>query len=54
MYTGSEIPVVNLKKKTRVIGGSPLLAGAALDAIKLAKRDPGPDETVETIDSSFE
>jgi TonB family protein len=41
-------------KKTRVIGGSPLLAGAALEAAKRWKYEPGQKETVETIDFSFE
>lgn len=41
-------------KKTRVVGGSPLLAGAALEAVKQWKYEPGQKETVETIDFSFE
>lgn len=41
-------------KKTRVVGGSPLLAGAALDAVKQWKYEPGQKETVETIDFAFE
>jgi TonB family protein len=41
-------------KKTRVVGGSPLLAGAALGAVKQWKYEPGPNETVETINFSIE
>lgn len=40
--------------KTHVIGGSPLLAGAALDAVKQSKFEPGPKESVETIDFVFQ
>jgi TonB family protein len=39
--------------KTRVVGGSPLLAGAALEAVKQWKYEPGVKETVETIDFEF-
>lgn len=41
-------------KKTRVVGGSPLLAGAALEAARQWKYEPGEKETLETIDFSFE
>jgi TonB family protein len=41
-------------KKTRLMGGNPLLAGAALDAIKQWRFEPGPKETVETIDFAFQ
>ena len=41
-------------KNTRVVGGSPLLAGAALDAVKQWKYEPGQKETSETIEFSFE
>ena len=41
-------------KKTRVVGGSPLLAGAALEAAKQWKYEPGQKETSETIEFSFE
>jgi len=41
-------------KKTRVIGGSPLLADAALEAAKQWIYEPGLKETVETIDFSFQ
>ncbi len=39
--------------KTRLVGGSPLLATAASDAVKLWKYEPGPKETLETIDFDF-
>lgn len=41
-------------KKSRVVGGHPLLAGAALEAVKQWKYEPGSHETVETIDFIFE
>jgi protein TonB len=40
--------------KTRIVGGSPLLVSAAIDAIKQWKYEPGPKETVETIDVAFQ
>ncbi len=41
-------------KKTRLVGGSPLLAGAALEAARQWKYEPGEKETLETIEFSFE
>src|ERR1700693_6261596 len=41
-------------KNTRVVGGSPLLVDAALDAIKQWKYEPGPRETLEKIEFSFQ
>jgi TonB family protein len=41
-------------KNTRIVGGSPLLVDAALDATKQWKYEPGPKETVEKIEFSFQ
>jgi periplasmic protein TonB len=41
-------------KETRVMGGSPLLAGAAMEAVKRWKYEPAEKETFETIEFSFE
>ena len=41
-------------KNTRVVGGSPLLVDAALEAIKQWKYEPGPKETVEEIELLFQ
>ncbi len=41
-------------KNTRVVGGSPLLVDAALEAIKQWKYESGPKETVEMIEFSFQ
>jgi TonB family protein len=41
-------------KKAHVIGGSPLLAGAAVEAVKQWKYEPGSKETIETVDFDFE
>lgn len=38
---------------TRVIGGSPLLVNAALDAVKKWRFDPGPKDTTEVIEFEF-
>lgn len=38
---------------TKVIGGSPLLINAALDAIKKWRFEPGPKDTTETIEFEF-
>lgn len=40
-------------KKTRVIGGSPLLVNAAVDALKKWRFEPGPRDTTEIIEFSF-
>jgi TonB family protein len=40
-------------KNARIVGGSPLLADAALEATKQWKYEPGPKETVEKIESCF-
>jgi TonB family protein len=38
---------------TKVIGGSPLLVNAALDAVKKWRFDPGPKDTTEVIEFEF-
>ena len=38
---------------TRVVGGSPLLINAALDALKKWRFEPGPKDTVEIIEFEF-
>jgi TonB family protein len=38
---------------TRVVGGSPLLVSAALDAVKKWRFEPAARETVETIEFEF-
>lgn len=38
---------------TRVIGGSPLLVNAAIDALKKWKFEPGPNVTTETLEFEF-
>lgn len=38
---------------TKVVGGSPLLVGAALDAVKKWRFEPGPKETSEIIEFEF-
>jgi TonB family protein len=40
-------------KDTRVIGGSPVLVNAALDAIRMWRYESAPKETVETIEIEF-
>jgi TonB family protein len=39
---------------TRVVGGSPLLVVAALDAIKKFQFEPGPKDTAETVEFQFD
>jgi TonB family protein len=39
---------------TRVVGGSPLLVMAALDAIKKFQFEPGPKDTTETVEFQFD
>ena len=39
---------------TRVVGGSPLLVMAAMDAIKKFQFEPGPKETIETVEFQFD
>jgi protein TonB len=41
-------------KNARIVGGSPLLVDAALEAIKQWKYEPGPKETVENIEFLFQ
>ena len=38
---------------TKVVGGSPVLTTAAVDAVKKWKFEPGPKETVEIIEFEF-
>jgi periplasmic protein TonB len=38
---------------TRVVGGSPLLVNAALDALKKWRFEPGPKDTTEIIEFEF-
>jgi len=38
---------------TRVVGGSPLLVNAALDALKKWRFEPAPKDTTEVIEFSF-
>jgi TonB family protein len=38
---------------TKVIGGSPLLVNAALDALKKWRFEPGPKDTTEVIEFEF-
>jgi TonB family protein len=38
---------------TRVVGGSPLLVNAALDALKKWHFEPGPKETTEIVEFAF-
>jgi TonB family protein len=39
---------------TRVVGGSPLLVVAALDAVKKFQFEPGPKDTTETVEFQFD
>ena len=39
---------------TKVIGGSPLLVNAALDAVKKWRFEPGPKDTTEVIEFEFD
>lgn len=41
-------------KSTRVLGGNPVLVDAALDAINKWKFEPGPGETAEVVQLTFE
>jgi TonB family protein len=38
---------------TRVVGGSPLLVNAALDALKQWRFEPGPKDTTEIVEFAF-
>ena len=38
---------------TKVVGGSPLLASSAVDAVKRWRFEPGPKETTEIIEFEF-
>jgi protein TonB len=38
---------------TKVIGGSPLLVGAALDALKKWRYEPAPKESIEVVEFDF-
>jgi|SRR5579872_3391487 len=39
--------------ETKVVGGSPLLVNSALEALKKWKFDPGPKETTEVVEFTF-
>ena len=41
-------------KSTRILGGNPVLIQAASDSVKLWKFAPGPAETTEVVQLSFE
>ncbi len=41
-------------KSTRVIGGSPVLVGAAIEAVSRWKFEPAANETVEIVQVAFE
>jgi TonB family protein len=41
-------------KETKVIGGHPILAAAAMDAVKKWKFDPASAESTETLEIKFE
>ena len=41
-------------KTTKLVGGHPLLANAALDAIKKWRFDTGPDETTGIVEFKFD
>jgi TonB family protein len=41
-------------KSTRILGGSPVLVEAAMDAVSKWKFEAGPDETTEVVQLSFE
>lgn len=43
-----------LVRSTRVLGGNPVLIEAASDAVKKWKFEPGPGETTEVVQLSFE
>ena len=38
---------------TKVVGGSPLLVNAALDALKKWRFEPGPKDTTEVVEFTF-
>jgi TonB family protein len=40
-------------KGTRILGGNPLLADAALEAIRMWRYEPGTKETVEVVEIDF-
>jgi periplasmic protein TonB len=39
---------------THVVGGSPILVGAATDALKKWRYEPGPKETTEIVEFDFD
>jgi TonB family protein len=41
-------------KSTRILGGNPVLIEAAMDAVNKWKFEPGPDDTTEVVQLSFE
>ncbi|MGA8234713.1 MAG: energy transducer TonB [Candidatus Acidiferrales bacterium] len=41
-------------KSAHILGGSPLLAGAAVEAVKQWRYESGSKETLETVDFDFE
>jgi TonB family protein len=40
-------------KETKLIGGHPVLANAAMEAVKRWKYEPGPEETVGIVEFRF-
>jgi TonB family protein len=41
-------------KSTRVLGGNPVLVDAAVEAVAKWKFDPGPSETTEVVQVTFD
>lgn len=41
-------------KETKLVGGHPVLANAAMDAIRRWKYEPGPEETVGMVEFRFD
>ena len=44
---------VRTTKNTHIVGGSPILVNAALDAIRMWRYEPGAKETVEVVEIDF-
>lgn len=41
-------------KSTKVLGGNPVLAQSAIDAVRKWKFEPGPDESTEVVELRFD